>query len=150
MVKDWTLTIAFKPLESSRTRRVKAWIIQRAYKWNCHYFDYRYIFFSNIPLSTGDVSNDWKIAHVMLIYEKFEHAKVVISGGKVTDNTMANKKTNKRQKKPQWQSSTKSIIILKLCFRMPVPNQGHYGFHSFPVVDWFCLFIYLWVLTFPL
>jgi hypothetical protein len=28
--------------------------------------------------------------------------------------------------------------------------QDHYGFHSFPVVDWFCLFIYLWVLTFPL
>ena len=26
---------------------------------------------------------------------------------------------------------------------MPVPSQGHYGFHSFPVVDWFCLFIYL-------
>ena len=24
------------------------------------------------------------------------------------------------------------------------------AFHSFPVVDWFCLFIYLWVLTFPL
>ena len=33
---------------------------------------------------------------------------------------------------------------------MPVPSQGHYGFHSFPVVDWFCLYIYLWVLTFPL
>ena len=33
---------------------------------------------------------------------------------------------------------------------MPVPSQGHYGFHSFPVVDWFCLFIYIWVLTFPL
>ena len=33
---------------------------------------------------------------------------------------------------------------------MPVPSQGHYGFHSFPVVDWFCLCIYLWVLTFPL
>ena len=33
---------------------------------------------------------------------------------------------------------------------MPVPSQGYYGFHSFPVVDWFCLFIYLWVLTFPL
>ena len=33
---------------------------------------------------------------------------------------------------------------------MPVPSQGHYGFHSFPVVDWFCLFIYSWVLTFPL
>ena len=31
---------------------------------------------------------------------------------------------------------------------MPVPSQGHYGFHSFPVVEWFCLFIYLWVLTF--
>jgi hypothetical protein len=26
----------------------------------------------------------------------------------------------------------------------------HYDFHSFPIVDWFCLFIYLWVLTFPL
>ena len=24
---------------------------------------------------------------------------------------------------------------------MPVPSQGHYGFHSFPVVDWFWLFI---------
>ena len=33
---------------------------------------------------------------------------------------------------------------------MPVPSQGHYGFHSFSVVDWFCMFIYLWVLTFPL
>jgi hypothetical protein len=33
---------------------------------------------------------------------------------------------------------------------MPVPSQGHYGFHFFSVVDWFCLFIYLWVLTFPL
>ena len=33
---------------------------------------------------------------------------------------------------------------------MPIPSQGHYGFHSFPVVDWFCLFIYLWGLTFPL
>jgi hypothetical protein len=29
-------------------------------------------------------------------------------------------------------------------------SQDHYGFHSFPVVDWFCLFIYLWVFTFPL
>jgi hypothetical protein len=27
---------------------------------------------------------------------------------------------------------------------MPVPSQGHYCFHSFPVVDWFCLFICLW------
>jgi hypothetical protein len=24
---------------------------------------------------------------------------------------------------------------------MPVPGQGHYGVHSFPVVDWFWLFI---------
>ena len=24
---------------------------------------------------------------------------------------------------------------------MPVPSQGHCGFPSFPVVDWFCLFI---------
>jgi hypothetical protein len=32
---------------------------------------------------------------------------------------------------------------------MPVPSQGHYGFPSFPVVDWFCLFMYLWVLTAP-
>jgi hypothetical protein len=37
-----------------------------------------------------------------------------------------------------------------LMLEMPVPSQGHYGFHSFPLVDWFCLFIYLWVLTFPL
>jgi hypothetical protein len=35
---------------------------------------------------------------------------------------------------------------LQECLWFPVM----YGFHSFPVVDWFCLFIYLWVLTFPL
>jgi hypothetical protein len=28
---------------------------------------------------------------------------------------------------------------------MAVPSQGNYGFQSFPVVDWFCLFLYLWV-----
>jgi hypothetical protein len=28
-----------------------------------------------------------------------------------------------------------------ISLEMPVPTQGHYGFHSFPVVDWFCLFI---------
>jgi hypothetical protein len=25
-----------------------------------------------------------------------------------------------------------------ISLEMPVPSQGHYGFHSFPVVDWFC------------
>jgi hypothetical protein len=33
---------------------------------------------------------------------------------------------------------------------MPVPSQGHCGFHSFPVVDLFCLFVDLWVLPFLL
>ena len=33
---------------------------------------------------------------------------------------------------------------------VPVPSQGHCGFPSFPVVDWFCLFVDLWVLPFPL
>jgi hypothetical protein len=33
---------------------------------------------------------------------------------------------------------------------MPVPSQCHCGFPSFPVVDWFCLFADLWVLTLPL
>ena len=32
---------------------------------------------------------------------------------------------------------------------MPVPSQGHCGFPSFPVVNWFCLFVDLWVLPFP-
>ena len=32
---------------------------------------------------------------------------------------------------------------------MPVPSQVHCGFPSFPVVDWFCLFVDLWVLPFP-
>jgi hypothetical protein len=43
-----------------------------------------------------------------------------------------------------------NLIQPTISLEMPVPSQGHYGFHSFPVVDWFCLFIYLWVLTFPL
>ena len=42
------------------------------------------------------------------------------------------------------------LLIFTISLEMPVPSQGHYGLPSFPVVDWFCLFIYLWVLTFPL
>jgi hypothetical protein len=37
-----------------------------------------------------------------------------------------------------------NLIQPTISLEMPVPSQGHYGFHSFPVVDWFCLFIYLW------
>jgi len=33
---------------------------------------------------------------------------------------------------------------------MPVPSQGHCGFPSSSVVDWFCLFFDLWVLPFSL
>jgi hypothetical protein len=28
-----------------------------------------------------------------------------------------------------------------ISLEMPVPSQGHYDFHSFPVVDWFCVYI---------
>ena len=35
----------------------------------------------------------------------------------------------------------KNLIQPTISLEMPVPSQGHYGFHSFPVVDWFCLFI---------
>jgi hypothetical protein len=34
-----------------------------------------------------------------------------------------------------------NLIQPTISLEMPVPSQGHYGFHSFPVVDWFCLFI---------
>ena len=43
-----------------------------------------------------------------------------------------------------------TLIQPTISLEMPVPSQGHYGFHSFPVVDLFCLFILLRVLTFPL
>ena len=33
------------------------------------------------------------------------------------------------------------VFTLLFSLEMPVPSQGHYGFHSFPVVDLFCLFI---------
>ena len=42
------------------------------------------------------------------------------------------------------------LIQPTISLEMPVPSQGHYGFPSFLVVDWCCLFIYLWILTFPL
>ena len=35
-----------------------------------------------------------------------------------------------------------NLIQPTISLEMPVPSQGHYDFHSFPVVDWFCLFIY--------
>ena len=34
-----------------------------------------------------------------------------------------------------------NLIQPTISLEMPVPSQGHYGFHSFPVVDRFCLFI---------
>jgi hypothetical protein len=46
--------------------------------------------------------------------------------------------------------SPSSLVNCYISLEMPVSSQGHYGFHNFPVVDWFCLFIHLWVLTLPL
>ena len=37
-----------------------------------------------------------------------------------------------------------------ISLEMTLPSQGHCGFPSFPVIDWFCLFVDLWVLPFPL
>jgi hypothetical protein len=35
------------------------------------------------------------------------------------------------------------LIQPTISLEIPVPSQGHYGFHSFPVVDWFfCLYTY--------
>jgi hypothetical protein len=43
-----------------------------------------------------------------------------------------------------------NLIQPTISLEMPVPSQGHCGFPSFPVVDWFCLFVDIWVLPFPL
>jgi hypothetical protein len=40
------------------------------------------------------------------------------------------------------------IIVLSVLWQMDADYSFGIGFHSFPVIDWFCLFIYLWVLTF--
>ena len=53
------------------------------------------------------------------------------------------------QSKHVWNDRWLKLIYMPMS-EMPVPSQVHYGFPSFPVVDWFCLFIYLWVLPFPL
>ena len=39
--------------------------------------------------------------------------------------------------------TSKIILVIQptISLEMPVPSQGHYGFHSFPVVDWFCVYI---------
>ena len=48
----------------------------------------------------------------------------------------------------------KTILILPPFYWSAFTKSGNwvviYIFHNFPVVDWFCLLIYLWVLTFPL
>jgi hypothetical protein len=43
-----------------------------------------------------------------------------------------------------------NLIQPTISLEMPLPSQGHCGFPSFPVVDWFCVFVDLWVLTFHL
>ena len=42
-----------------------------------------------------------------------------------------------------------NLIQPNISLEMPVPNQGHCDFPNFPVVDWFCMFVDLWVFTFP-
>ena len=41
-----------------------------------------------------------------------------------------------------YQFYFQTFHVVYLSLEMPVPSQNHCGFHSFPVVDWFCLFIY--------
>ena len=36
-----------------------------------------------------------------------------------------------------------NLIRPTISLEMPVPSQGHYGFPRFPVIDRFCLFMYL-------
>ena len=36
----------------------------------------------------------------------------------------------------------KNLIQPTISLEMPVPSQGHYDFHSFPVVDFVCLYNY--------
>ena len=42
-----------------------------------------------------------------------------------------------------WELIFIDFILIQptISLEMPVPSQGHYGFHSFSVADWFCLFI---------
>ena len=42
------------------------------------------------------------------------------------------------------------LIQPTISLEMPVPSQGRCDFPSFPVVDWFCLFVDFCVLPFPL
>ena len=49
-----------------------------------------------------------------------------------------------------FQRYISSSFLCSVSKQMPVPNQGHCGFPSFPGFDWYCLFVYLWVLPFPL
>jgi hypothetical protein len=50
----------------------------------------------------------------------------------------------------QRQSIFRQDLCIIISLEMPVPSQDHYGFPSFPVVDWFCLFVDICVLHFPL
>jgi hypothetical protein len=40
---------------------------------------------------------------------------------------------------------TSSLLVIQptISVEMPVPSQGHYGFHSFPVVYFVCLYTYV-------
>jgi hypothetical protein len=46
-------------------------------------------------------------------------------------------------------TSLSLVLLWKLFYLFCSSIVIYTVFHSFPVVDWFCLFIYLWVLTFP-
>ena len=45
------------------------------------------------------------------------------------------KKTNLIHKKTSIRTKCCNLQIPTISLEMPVPSQGYYGFHSFPVVD---------------
>jgi hypothetical protein len=81
----------------------------------------------------GMLTNLWASKNLPFTEKKMRTNSVIIFKGRHEYN---NTKCHTR--------CSNNVLALKSDSTHNFFSQGHYGFHSFPVVDWFCLFICLY------
>jgi hypothetical protein len=75
----------------------------------------------------------------------FQEIRIIATGPCITNQLRDVNTRNERGRFGALKSDSTHHVFRNACAK-----SGSLRFHSFPVVDWFCLYIYLWVFTFPL
>jgi hypothetical protein len=100
---------------------------------------YSILFFTFISLMLLQNNVPWHSSYTQFFINRTLLLKYMFSSNAMSENKFQN-----------MTFSSSGLTSEKIINFTSDTKSGSLRFHSFPVVDWFCLFIYLWVLTFPL